>query len=83
MSRRGHYPGGSTGVGPGNASWFTRDSVSAPKDDGKPDREPTAPTISLAAENQPQSELIKRVIPELRNDGVNDSAKLNCAEFSQ
>jgi hypothetical protein len=47
-----------TRVGPRNASWFTRDSISASKDDGRPDRLPTAPTISLAAGNQPQSELI-------------------------
>jgi len=65
MSRKGHYHGGNTSIGRRDASWFTKESVDAPGDDGKPDRLPTAPTLLLAAKNQ-QPELLKAGDPRIK-----------------
>lgn len=65
MSRKGHYLGGSSVIGKRNPSYFSKDSMVAPKDDGRPDRLPTAGTVRLAAKNT-GPELIKAGDPRLR-----------------
>jgi hypothetical protein len=65
MSRKGHYLGGHMTVGPNSPSYFTKDSMRLPPDDGKPDRLSSAGTVRHAARNQ-KSELIKAGDPRLK-----------------
>ena len=43
MSRKGHYPGGSTVIGPGDPSWFKKGSMRTP-----PNGSASKPPLSLA-----------------------------------
>jgi hypothetical protein len=53
MSRKGHYAGGGTLIGPRSRSWFTKDSMRMPRDDSgpTPERSLEEPAEYEAGEN--------------------------------
>jgi hypothetical protein len=63
MSRKGHYPGGGTSVGPRNSSWFTKGSTEVSRDEiaPKPERSPKeqAEYEAFKREREGGSRLIK------------------------
>jgi hypothetical protein len=63
MSRKGHYSGGGTSIGPRSPSWFTKESTMVPRDEigPRPERSPKeqAEYEALKRERESGSLLIK------------------------